>query len=102
MALAAGATGAFGGPSTSRPWSGQSRNGSRITIGRKHESRTPHYCDARLTNYAGLVLRAQGASLDAGLNLQPAQTYFGGGIGIEGPALTPLLTLRPRAIVWLC
>jgi hypothetical protein len=66
------------------------------------KSRPPHYCDARLAYHAGLVLRAHGASLDAGLNLQTAQTYLGGGIGIDGPALMPVLTFSPRAIVWLC
>src|SRR5215467_7990729 len=33
---------------------------------------------------------------------KPSQTYLGGGIGIDGPALTPVLTFKPRAIVWLC
>src|SRR5215470_13130116 len=33
---------------------------------------------------------------------KPSQTYLGGGIGIDGPALTPVLTFSPRATVWLC
>src|SRR5262252_10664382 len=32
---------------------------------------------------------------------KPSQTYLGGGIGIDGPALTPVLTFRPQATVWL-
>src|SRR5215470_10182808 len=33
---------------------------------------------------------------------KPSQTYLGGGIGIDGPALTPVLTFSPFATVWLC
>ena len=75
---------------------------AKVGVGHKQQSLTPHYCDARLAYHAGLVLRAHGASLDAGLNLQTAQTYLGGGIGIDGPAFMPVLTFSPRAMVWLC
>jgi|RhiMetdeSRZDD1v2_1073273.scaffolds.fasta_scaffold105902_3 hypothetical protein len=80
----------------------QSRNGWWITIGRNTKAGRRSTVAPGFAYHAGLVLRAHGASLDAGLNLQTAQTYLGGGIGIDGPAFMPVLTFSPHTTVWLC